>query len=67
MCNKQIIIITLILYFMKSNRAFHHNRIINIATGVVVYSTSAFIVYACIAIVLHTIEHGAPASFGIYG
>ena len=52
---------------MKSNRTFHHNRIINIATGVVVYSTTTFIGVCLIAIVLHMIEHGAPTSFGIYG
>jgi len=51
---------------MKSNRTFHHNRIINIATGVVVYGTTAFIGWSLIAIVLHMIEHGAPTSFGIY-
>ena len=52
---------------MKSNRAFHHNKIINIATGIVVYSTTTFIGVSLIAIVLHMIEHGAPTSFGIYG
>jgi len=52
---------------MKSNRTFHHNRIINIATGVVVYSTTTFIGVCLIAIVLHMIENGAPTSFGIYG
>jgi hypothetical protein len=52
---------------MKSNRTFHHNRIINIATGIVVYGTTTFIGAALIAIVLHMIEHGAPQSFGIYG
>ena len=49
------------------NRTFHHNRIINIATGIVAYGTSAFIGIAIIAIIGHIIQHGAPTSFGIYG
>ena len=52
---------------MKTNRTFHHNRLINIATGIVAYGTTAFIGTCLIAIVLHMIEHGAPTSFGIYG
>jgi hypothetical protein len=52
---------------MKTNRTFHHNRLINIATGIVVYSTTAFIGLCLITIIAHMIEHGAPTSFGIYG
>ncbi len=58
--NKKIIL-------MKTNRTFHHNKIINIAAGIVVYGTTAFIGLSLIAIVVHMIEHGAPSSFGIYG
>jgi len=52
---------------MSNTRTFHHNRLINIATGIAVYGTTAFIGISLIAIVLHMIEHGAPTSFGIYG
>ena len=52
---------------MSNTRTFHHNKIINIAAGIVVYGTTAFIGSALIAIIAHMIEHGAPASFGIYG
>ena len=51
---------------MKTNRTFHHNRLINIATGIVVYGTTAFIGLSLITIIAHMIEHGAPTSFGIY-
>ena len=52
---------------MSNKREFHHNKIINIAAGIVVYGTTTFIGLSLIAIIAHMIEHGAPSSFGIYG
>ena len=52
---------------MSNAREFHHNKIINIAAGIVAYGTATFIGACIIMIIGHVIEHGAPSSFGIYG
>ena len=46
---------------------FHHNKVINVITKILSYSTVAFILFSCAAILIHVYHNGAPSSFGIYG
>ena len=49
------------------NRSFHHNRVLNIAAGIVAYSTLTLIIFSAILIMNHVITNGPPTQFGIYG
>jgi len=46
---------------------FHHNKVIDVITKVLSYSTVAFILFSCVSLLVHIYENGAPSSFGIYG
>ena len=46
---------------------FHHNKVIDVITKVLAYSTLTFIILSCAALLIHVYTVGAPTSFGIYG
>jgi len=48
-------------------RKFNHKVILKYAGQVLVIGTTGFILAACVSLIVHLIQHGAPTSFGIYG
>ena len=48
-------------------RKFHHNKVLNILTGVVVYSSVTLVITCSLMILINLFVNGAPTSFGIYG
>ncbi len=48
-------------------RKFHHNKVLNILTGVIVYSSVTLIITCSVMILFNVLINGAPSSFGIYG
>ena len=48
-------------------RKFHHNKVLNILTGVIVYSSVTLIITCSLMILFNVIVNGPPTSFGIYG
>ena len=48
-------------------RKFYHNKVLNILTGVIVYSSVTLIITCSLMILFNVFTNGAPSSFGIYG
>ena len=46
---------------------FHHNKIVNVVSNAVVYSTVSLIITCSLMIIVSVVNGSAPSSFGIYG
>ncbi len=46
---------------------FNHKVILKYAGQALVIGTTGFILAACVSLIVHLIQNGAPTSFGIYG
>jgi len=46
---------------------FNHKKVLEYVGHAIVIGVTGFILVACIALIVHLIQHGAPNSFGIYG
>jgi len=48
-------------------RKFNHKKVLEYVGHTIVIGVTGFILSACLALIIHLIQHGAPTSFGIYG
>lgn len=48
-------------------RKFNHKKVLEYVGHAIVIGVTGFILTACVSLVIHMIQHGAPTSFGIYG